>query len=261
MKRARGMTVLELMIVLAIIGGAAVLVRSGFRMITKADLVEDATELAAVLRRTSQLAVEHGELHRVVFDLDRELYVVEVCQGATAIQRNEKVFVDEEAKKRALDRGKDRMQGLPPDALSAGDPEEATRRATALSGHHIADRVCAPVGDSVDGLVKIDAAKIPLKNAPWTHNLRAGKGIKFKEMWVQHRDDSVTKGQIALYFFPMGSSEKAVIEMTDGSETFSLLVYGLTGRVELRDGVLRDVNDHMMRNALGDKDAKREDQQ
>jgi hypothetical protein len=41
---------------------------------------------------------------------------------------------------------------------------------------------------------------------------------------------------------------------------FSVLVYGLTGRVELRDGVLHDVNDHMLRNAMGNKDAKREDQ-
>ncbi|HSN28243.1 MAG TPA: hypothetical protein VLT45_18285, partial [Kofleriaceae bacterium] len=78
---------------------------------------------------------------------------------------------------------------------------------------------------------------------------------------VQHRDESVTKGQIAIYFFPLGSSEKAVIEVTDGDEIFSVLVYGLTGRVELRDGVLRDVNDHMMKNIMGDRDAKREDQQ
>jgi hypothetical protein len=64
-----------------------------------------------------------------------------------------------------------------------------------------------------------------------------------------------------VYFFPLGSSEKAVIELTDGDETFSVLVYGLSGRVELRDGVLRDVNDHMMKNIMGDHDAKREDQQ
>ena len=37
-----------------------------------------------------------------------------------------------------------------------------------------------------------------------------------------------------------------------------MLVSGLTGRIDLKDGVLRDVNDHMMRNAMGDKDAKRE---
>ena len=86
-KSARGMTVLELMIVLAIIGGAMILVRSGFRMITKADLVENSTELASVLRRANQLAIEHGEMHRVVIDLDTGYYQVEVCRGSLAIQR------------------------------------------------------------------------------------------------------------------------------------------------------------------------------
>ena len=68
----------------------------------------------------------------------------------------------------------------------------------------------------------------------------------------------MTKGQIAIYFFPAGSSEKAVIEVTDDSETFSILVHGLSGRIELRDGTLRDVNDHMLRNVLGDKDKERD---
>ena len=94
----------------------------------------------------------------------------------------------------------------------------------------------------------------------WVRTLRAAKGIKFKEIWVQHRDESVTKGQVAIYFFPLGQSEKSVVELTDGSEVFSVLVFGLTGRVELHDGALRDVNDHMLKNAMGDHDAKREDQ-
>jgi hypothetical protein len=42
---------------------------------------------------------------------------------------------------------------------------------------------------------------------------------------------------------------------------FTVLVYGLTGRVELHDGALKDVNDHMLKNVMGDKDAKRETQQ
>src|SRR5215470_12810836 len=78
-----GMTVLEIMIVLAIIGGLFFVVRSGFRVLTRADLVEDSTELTAVLRRASELAVEHGELHRVVLDLENQVYAVEVCQGLT----------------------------------------------------------------------------------------------------------------------------------------------------------------------------------
>ena len=246
-----GMTVLELMIVLAVIGGLFFIVRSGFRALTKADLVEDSNELTAVMRRASQLAVEHGELHRVVLDLENQVYVVEVCQGQAAIMRNERLNNDDDDTKRAIERGKQRMRDLPSDALAAGDPDEATRRATAVAGHHVADRTCVPATDSVTG----DAS-----GKGWQRKLRKDKGIKFKEVWVQHRDDGVTKGQIAIYFFPLGASEKSVIELTDGSEVFSVLVYGLTGRVELHDGVLRDINDHMLKNVMGDKDAKREDQ-
>jgi type II secretory pathway pseudopilin PulG len=244
------MTILEMMVVIAIIGGAIVLVRSGFRLVTKADLVENSNELAAIMRRASQLAIERGEMHRIVIDLDAHQYLLEVCQGQTALVRNEALRNDTDEQKRALERGKQRMQDLPTDALAAGDADEAVKKATAVAGHHIADRQCAPATEGMTG----DST-----GGGWQRKLKSGKGIKFKEVWVQHRDDSATKGQVAIYFFPVGSAEKAVIEITDGSETFSVLVHGLTGRVDLRDGALKDVDEHMLRNAMGDKDAAREE--
>ncbi|HEY5924539.1 MAG TPA: type II secretion system protein [Kofleriaceae bacterium] len=250
MKRERGMTILELMIVLAIIGAGIFLMRSGFRMLTKADLVDNATELAAVAKRTGQLAVEKGEMHRILFDVDKHIYAVEMCQGARTLKLNEQVRADEEETKRAIEKGKDRLRDMPLDAM-ASDPEGATKQALVIAGHHIADRMCVPIDDPSNDI----------EGKGWIRPLRASKGIKFKEIWVQHKDDSTTKGQVAIYFFPTGSSEKAVVEITDGSETFTVTVAGLTGRVELRDGTLRDVDDHMMRNALGDKDKAREDQQ
>lgn len=259
MKRARGMTVLELMIVLAIIGSVAFLAREGFRSFTKADLVENSTELAAVLKRASQLAVERGELYRVVLDLDKNGYVVEVCHGSTKIQRNEKVTPDADETKRALDKGKERLANLPTDQTTQTDPEAATRRAIAVAGQHIADRTCQPATDTFTG---------DSHGKGWARALSSKQGVKFKEVWVQHRDDSVTKHtrplpQVAIYFFPNGNSEKAVIELTDGDvdrtdgEAYSVLVHGLTGRIELRDGVLRDVNEHMMKNVMGDREQKR----
>jgi general secretion pathway protein H len=249
MRNPRGMTILELMIVLAIIGAGIFLVRTGFRVLTKADLVDNSTELSAVLKRTSQLALEKGEMHRVVFDLDKQIYAVEMCQGARTLQRNESLRPDEETTKRALEKGKERLKDVPADTMAA-DPEAATKQALSVAGHHIADRMCEPVDDPSS-----DA-----EGKGWVRTLRAAKGIKFKEMWVQHLDDSVTKGQAAIYFFPTGSAEKAVVEITDGSETFTVLVSGLSGRVELKDGTLRDVNEHMLKNALGDKDKPREDE-
>jgi type II secretory pathway pseudopilin PulG len=252
-----GLTILELMIVIAVIGAGAFLLRAGLRAVTKADLVDDAVEFAAILKRTNQLSIELGELHRVVIDLDalnpeaeqRFDYVVERCQGSAAIARNEELRPDQEGVKRAAERGRQKMNQLPPDALAVGDPDEAMKRTLAVAGHHVADRTCSP---AVDGFTGDTGGK------RWGRALRVAKGIKFKAAWVQHRDDRITKGQVAIYFFPTGSATKAVVELTDGGEVYTVLVHGLTGRVELRDGALRDPEDHMLRNVMGDKDAKRE---
>ena len=325
MRARRGMTVLEMMIVLAIIAMATLLLRAGVGVLTKDAIVENSNELIAIMRRSRTLAIEHGEMvrltmdmdkgayvveeckgslalkrnellsadpekkklaleqakarlqgmpvdtspgatdpedatkralavekgemHRVIIDTDKQIYAVEMCQGERTISRNEAVRPDEETTKRALEKGKERLKDLPAESMAA-DPEAATKQALSVAGHHIADRMCSPVDDPSS-----DA-----EGKGWVRTLKANKGVKFKEIWVQHRDESVTKGQVAVYFFPNGSSEKAVIEITDGEDTFSVLVWGLTGRVELKDGVLRDVNEHMMRNAMGDKDAKREDE-
>jgi prepilin-type N-terminal cleavage/methylation domain-containing protein len=125
MKRSKGMTVLELMIVLAIIGGGMFLLRSGFRVMTKADLVENSTELSAILKRTSQLSVETGILHRVTFDLDKNMYAVEQCEGTSTIQMNEALRPDEEDTKRAIEKGKEKLREVPMDQISS-DPEAAT---------------------------------------------------------------------------------------------------------------------------------------
>lgn len=245
----RGMTLLEMMIVMAIIGAGMILVRTGFRMITKADLVENATELAAVMTRANQLSIERAEMQRVVFDFEKQAYVVESCQGQMAIMRNEQLEGDKEAAKAAIERGKQRLSQMPADALAAGDPDEATKRAIALGGHHIGDKQCMPATEGVSG---------DSQGRGWARQLLKDKGIKFKDMYVQHREGAIEKGREAIYFFPNGSAEKAIVELTDGKETFSVLVYGLTGRVELVDGVVEHIDDHMLRNAMGNKDADRD---
>ena len=246
----RGMTILEIMIVIAIIAAASMLVRSGFRLISKADLSESSVEITAVVRAGAELAGSKGEMHRLVIDLDKQAYVLEVCKGAPAVVRNDAVAIDEQGKQRALDRAKDRMRGLPADAFSTGDAEEATKRVSALAGQHVADRMCVPETQALSG----DA-----DGKGWIRKLPSEKGIKIRKVYVAHRDEPQTSGQVALYFFSNGASEKAVIELTDGSDVYSVLVFGLTGRVELRDGALSDVDSHMLRNPKGDKDKARED--
>ena len=143
------------------------------------------------------------------------------------------------------------LGGVEPGAPGAlvGDPDVAMKRAVAIAGHHVAERMCVPATDSVTG---------DSKKRPWVR--RVHNGTKLGKVAVQHIDDVQDKGEIAIFFFPNGSAEKAVVEVTDGDDTYSILVHGLTGRVELKDKVLPDIDDHMMRNAMGDKDEKRENE-
>jgi len=244
------MTLLEMMVVIAIIGLSMLLIAGGFRTMTGAEMIDNATELTAIMRRASQLAIEHGDIHRVVLDLDKQTYTVEVCQGATAIQRNELITAtDEETKKKAIEHAKAKLDQLPSDALAAGDPEEAAHRAASLAGHHMADRTCIPATDSVTG---------DSQGKGWQRQLGVDKGIKFRNVYVAHRDDAVKAGQVAVYFFPTGSAEKALIEVTDGDRVFTVVIAGLTGRVDLLDEEVKNVDERMLKNVMGEHDKKRE---
>jgi general secretion pathway protein H len=258
--RGRGLTVLEIMIVLAVIGMLSYLAYSGFRIISSAALIDDTNDLAAVLRRTQTLALETGEPVRVVFDLDKHTYWVEACVGsATMTRAKEEQKVDPETARKELEKAHDRLQTLPPGTLKAETPEQEASLAAALAGQQVGGKVCYPI-DKLPPELEETIGKVFSGDADGrelSRKLQTGRGVKFKEIWVQHLEDSVTAGQVSISFFPLGWAEKAIIELGDGSSTHSLLLYGLTGRVEVRDGAIRTPDDHMMRNAAGESEAER----
>lgn len=259
----RGLTLLELLIVIAIIGFALIALGRSVNILGNFGLSEDADELSAMLRRASQLAVERGEQHRVVFDLDKGAYRVDVCAGAATLSRNEQTDPDKEKVDQAVQKGQDRLKDLPTDALSSSggaDAEDSLARAKALSGHHVGDRMCQPAQGGMSAVSHSTIKKNLTAGddvADWVRAL--DRKVKFSEIWVQHKDGSTKKGDVAIYFFPNGSAEKAVIELTDGDGGYrTVLVNGLSGQVTQKNTKLDDPDAHMLRNVMGDKDKQRE---
>lgn len=258
--RGRGLTVLEIMIVLAVIGMLSYLAYSGFRVLSSAALVEDTNDLAAILRRTQALALESGEPVRVVFDLDKQTYWVEACVGSPTMTRGkEEQKLDAETAAKELEKARDKLSSLPTGALKADSPEQEATFAAALAGQQVGGKVCYPLEqlpqqlqESLGKVFSGDATGRELRR-----QLQTGRGVKLKEIWVQHLEDSVTTGQVSISFFPLGWAEKAIVEIGDGSSTHSILVYGLTGRVEVRDGALSNPDDHLLRNVKGESEAER----
>lgn len=252
-----GLTVLELLIVLALMGLVAFLGYSGFQSLTSAALVEDTNDVVAVLRRTQVLAVEAGMPARVVFDFEKQAYWVEVCTGDPTLRRTkEESKLDPAAREKALEDARRKIALLPAGQLKAGSAEEEARMALALAGDQTGGRTCVPV-DQTEELKEIISGDA--MGRALVRKLQTGRDVKLREIWVQHLDEPVDEEQVSINFFPLGWAEKAIIELGDGRSVHTILLHGATGRLEVIDGALADPDDHMLRQADGERERDREE--
>lgn len=242
------MTLLEIMIVLAVIGSVTALGISMVRRVTSADLRKQAAEVAAVLKTTYNMATQSGMHHRVLFDLDEQTFRIEACEDHLKIRKDdddEEDEVDPEDLARLLERRptSDRAKEI----LEAATPEEAVHQAAALEGTRIGAARCRvperPTGDA-DGRGAV-------------RKVATGLGVKIGQIHVQHKDKPVVDGSVSINFFPLGYAEKAVIEVTakDGTQR-AVLIHRLTGRIELKRDKY-DADLHMRRDVAGKREDKR----
>ena len=245
----RGITVLELIVVLGLAGLLIGFFYTAIRYISGADLREDSVEVAATLRAAYNMATTTRKHHRVVFDLDQQIYKIEACDSNIKLHFAERERVLEEEDVEALaelaEKGPDGV--LPQDLAQVVSPEQAAQTAAALAGKNLEHAMCAqptlPTGDA-DGRGD-------------TRAIRTDRDIKIRSIAVQHLEDEQTSGIVHINFFPQGRAEKAVIELgDDDNNTYTLLVHGLTGRIEFEEGRL-DPDDHMMRRGDGEKEDER----
>lgn len=256
----RGMTIIEIMIVLAVIGMLSYLAYSGFRVLSSQALVEDTLDLASVMRRTQALALESGEPVRLVIDLDKQAYWVEACVGDPTLRRGkDEQKVDPGTVAERLEEAQQRLATLPAGQLKADSAEDATKLAMALAGQDVGGRTCYPLDQVLGELAESlgTVRSFDSNGRELRRKINTERSVKVREVWVQHLEDSVTAGQVSVSFFPGGWAEKAIILLGDGREAHAIYLYGLTGRIEVRDGEPRDPDDHLLRNAKGEEDVER----
>jgi len=240
-------------IVLAIIGLLSYLSVGAIRWLRGANAVDASVELTGVMRRTTQLASASGQLYRIVFDLDAQTYRVEVCEGGPAAiskdPEQKPVESSPEAKQRAVEDAKQRLASMPQSVTppAGASDADAEAMALALTGQLAARRTCT---------VSPDFTGDP-NGKPGVRAIDPNRSAKLKSVYVQHLRDPVTTGLVAVHFFPLGSAEKAIVEIGDGSKTFSVVVWGLTGRVELQDGAIAQPDQFLYRDAEGEESHER----
>ena len=259
----QGMTLLEMLIVLGVVGAVMALGFFAMRSFTKSDLRADAVAVASALTSASNMAAQSGMQHRVVFDLDQQTYRIEVCPDPVRLRRgDEEEKIDIEAlqelqseqerlaaARQATQQIASQITASVGEIAAAESPEKALEQAAALSGVRVGAARCG-IAPGTGG----DSANYADPAAPNVYQLaNADRGIRLRRVHVQHLREPTVEGEVSINFLPFGTAEKALLELADDEgSTFTVLVHGLTGRVEVRDSEV-DPDKHMRRDGAGER--------
>jgi general secretion pathway protein H len=202
-------TLVEVLIVVAIIGVSSGLAVLGSGAADSARLRRSGVMIASAIRVAYGHANATSRVVRLVFNIDARTVAIEESQGQLWLARN------------------DRTGG----AAAANDVE---RRAleeaeTILKGPKVARPSFKPV------------KAFGFSGAKGTGAKELDRNIRFVQIETAHQDDPAKGGQVYLYFWPGGQTERAAIQLSVGGslregDALTIRVSPLTGKAEMRKG-------------------------
>jgi general secretion pathway protein H len=213
-----GMTLIEVLVVLAILSLVVGLGVKGLRSLTRSELRGHATKLAGAIHYLFDRASMTGRVHRLVFDLEKATYWAEVT--------DDKIFMPREpetAESQALE-----------EERAAEEEEEAQRAAENESEADAYDISRYRPKPFVPKRAKFEGFKdMALKPVEMKAAIVAG-------VFMPRLREPATSGKAYLYFFPLGQTEPALIHVADEERQayYSLIVHPLTGQVKIHSGYL-----------------------
>lgn len=206
---ARGVTLVEVLIVVAIIGVTSGLAILGSGAADSARLRRSAVMIASAIKVAYGHANATSRVVRLVFNLEQRTVGIEESQGQLWLSKN------------------DRTGG----AAAATDAErKAVEEAEGiLKGPRAPRPSFQPV--KIFGF-SADAGK---------QGKELERNIRFVQIETSHQEEVVKSDQAYLYFWPGGQTERAAIQLSIGGsvadvDALTILVSPLTGKAEMRKG-------------------------
>jgi general secretion pathway protein H len=198
----RGYTLIELIIVVAVIAMLAAAVLPALDAVTGANTRTAAGELAGGMRYLFETAALRHQTCRLAIDLDASSWWAECTKDHFTLSREK-------------DSAARRQDGEADEELADRFPDErnADRR-------HLLAR--ARFGQFTDRL----ARKRSLPGA-----------VHFEKVWSEHQVEPFEKGMAYVYYFPQGRAEEARIPVRDGDTVYTVLQRPFTGRPRVVTGI------------------------
>ncbi|MCP5464600.1 MAG: type II secretion system protein [Deltaproteobacteria bacterium] len=213
LKRARGFTLLEVLISLGIIAGAYLLVLSSLGG-SGNELRRTAQHMIQIIRYSYEQAALNYSYYRLVFDFEEQKYFVEFS--------SEPFFIVKEDDKAELIRKENEERNqeddLGFDSTVTNDEDEVI---------YVEEEAAEAAGqgnfeESEDDFLEI--FELP-------------ENIQIRDIYVAHQNAPLSEGKAYLYFFPRGQTEFTVIHLSDedGENILALVVNPLTASVQVFD--------------------------
>lgn len=200
---SRGFTLVELMIVVAVIAIMTAAVVPSVSSLSGADARTSAGELAGSLRYLFDTAALRHATCRMVLDLDARSFGAECAPKLVGVARGEA------AAKAAAAEDEDLEQRFP-------DEKDAERRRVLAASRF---------GAFTDRLLRKRA--LPGRT-------------EIREVRVEGRREPITEGKAYVHFFPGGQAERAFVEVADGTTLYTVVVEPFTGRARVVTGKVEE---------------------
>lgn len=217
---ARGFTLIELTIALAIVGLLAAATIMTVNSVTDANLRSTGVALSGAVKQCYDRAGMLQRSQRIVFDIDKQVWWVEFTESPFAVAREklrgEEGETSDEARERLESESAERSRS----SSFRDDGKEEMKRMIegGMSRFFVPDD-------------ELDAGKPQLLPG----------GVHFSRIWTGHQEKPFVSGMAHLHFFPQGWTEPALIELEDeDGDILSLEVQPLTGRVRVRNKRFED---------------------
>lgn len=229
---SNGFTLLEVLIVLAIVallmGGVTV----GLRALLSTQLRSGASRTAAAMRAAFQRAMLTGKTLRLAIDLDKGKLWLEVSDRSVALRggAEQQVTTDEHEAESGEPAPAPKAPGLMPFGMGGGSEEGGDEELP--SGIDVKQLLAQHERD-LEPVRRAKALFKPFKAAGVGRVTLRG-GVSIEAVVTPRLEDPVTKGMAYVYFFPRGHAESAIIVLRDrGEGHYSVLMRPLTGRAEI----------------------------
>jgi general secretion pathway protein H len=232
--RTSGFTLIEIMIVLAIVGLISGLGVNALRSLARSDLRAEANHLSGAMRFLFDRASTTGRTHRLVLDLEGGKYWAEVTDDKFFVPREAET--PEETRRREADEAKEDAE-----KRAADEKKAKATAANDMFGSSSSSSSGLPMDSSYDPS-KLEVGEFRPKRARFAafketalKPVTLKKKVVLRSVYTPRATEPVTNGRAYMYFFPLGQTEAAIVTLSDpeGEVVYSLVAHPITGRVRI----------------------------